>query len=448
MKSRKGFIQIPLLIAIIVGVLVLGGGGYFGVKQYQNYRADELSEVAKLRQEVEELKNQSLQNQNKVVATTKEIVSVTTTGKRVVLTNAQIIAEIKPATVYIETNKGSGTGMIIESDGLVLTSAHVIKGATSITITLSDERVLSAELVGKDEIRDIALVRASASNLPTVKLGNSDLVSPGDDVFTLGYPFGIEGDVSFKEGTISRRLSDSDSEYLETSAEIHPGNSGGPLVNKYGEVVGVNFATIGQKFSGIIVGETIKLAIPINVAKKLMSDLKLGKNILPPKPPGFDEFVRYEKERISASDLEREALKLGVEAISLAVDEKYYSALSKIDQAINVLSTFIREAKSIHIPNVSFSDTIQDKTSYQIKYHEQYTLPGYLLMKDTYKVFSKTYTDIDVQLSEYNRGFQNYEKINLLYDEGDQFKNTLWFPKIGEYVGYAKPYLDIIYPKD
>ncbi len=102
----------------------------------------------------------------------------------------------------------------------------------------------------------------------------------GDDVFTLGYPFGLEGDVSFKEGTISRRISSNDTTYLETSAEIHPGNSGGPLVNKYGEVIGINTASYGQTIEGVIIGEAIKFAIPINIAKDIIPELKDGREII------------------------------------------------------------------------------------------------------------------------------------------------------------------------
>jgi len=96
----------------------------------------------------------------------------------------------------------------------------------------------------------------------------------------LGYPFGIKGDVSFKDGTVSRKLQNGATSYIETSAEIHPGNSGGPLVNIYGQVVGINTATVGQTIQGVQVGETIKLAIPINMAVSIIPDLKNGKNVV------------------------------------------------------------------------------------------------------------------------------------------------------------------------
>lgn len=196
------------------------------------------------------------------------------------LSNAQIIELIKPATVFIETVDGTGSGMIIESDGYVLTNAHVVTGVSTAKIKLSNGDLRSASVVGRDEIVDVAILKISGEDYPTVKFGDSDAIAQGDEVFTLGYPFGLEGDVSFKEGTISRRISDGDVTFLETSAQIHPGNSGGPLVNRMGLVVGINTAGYGDTVEGINIGETIKLALPIDLIKPLISDLKGGKEIL------------------------------------------------------------------------------------------------------------------------------------------------------------------------
>jgi len=247
MKNQKGFTQIPILIAIIIGVIVVGGVGYVGIQKFQSQKT-ELGQG---------------------------MLSRPTT-----LSNSEIVNRIKPATVYIETDRGVGSGMLIDSDGYILTNAHVVSGVSAAKIKLSNGSLFSAEVTGRDEIMDLAVLKIAGNNLPKVTFGNSDNVVQGEDVFTLGYPFGLEGDVSFKEGTISRKVIDDDITYLETSAEIHPGNSGGPLVNKYGEVVGVNTAMLGQQIEGITLGETIKLAIPINVAKSIITELKNGRNIV------------------------------------------------------------------------------------------------------------------------------------------------------------------------
>jgi len=202
------------------------------------------------------------------------------TNSQKILSNTEIVAKVKPATVYIETTEGSGSGMIIDAEGYILTNAHVVAGVSTAKVKLSDGQLYSAEVKGRDEIIDVAILKISGQNFSFVTFGNSDEIAQGNNVYTLGFPFGLGGDVSFKEGTISRRISDGDTTYLETSAEIHPGNSGGPLVNHFGEVVGINSAGFGESIKGVTIGETIKLAIPINVAKGLIPDLKNGREIL------------------------------------------------------------------------------------------------------------------------------------------------------------------------
>ena len=170
--------------------------------------------------------------------------------------------------------------MIFDKEGYIVTNAHVVYDVSSAKVKLSDGSLLSAEVVGRDEIIDVALLKITGGNYPTVDFGNSDDITQGDDVFTLGYPFGLEGDVSFKEGTISRMIISDDSSYIETSAEIHPGNSGGALVNRKGEVVGMNTAGYGDSVEGVIIGESIKLAIPINIVIALIPELKDGREII------------------------------------------------------------------------------------------------------------------------------------------------------------------------
>jgi len=455
-KNQKGFIQIPLLIAIIAGVLVLGSVGYFGVKKYKNYlnikpkndnnqstTTPELSEVEKLRQEVEELKKQSLQNQNKASATIKDIAAIST-GKKSVLTNAQIISKIKPAIVYIKTQTTIGSGMIFSSDGYVLTNAHVVKGFVGVDVSLSTGTTISGNVVGRNEIIDLAVIKLDTTKqLPKVEFGDSDKVQQGDNVFTFGFPFGIEGDVSFKEGTISRRIEG----YFETSAEIHPGNSGGPLVDRYGQVIGINTAIFGKSVSGIQLGETIKLAIPINIARDLVNDLKLGKNVLPPKPPSFDEFARFEKDRRLALDMHTTASNLYDDADVLAIKEQWSATDEKIGQAIEMLYSSIADIKSLTTPPVSFSQTISDLLSLETQLFYKDVII-YKLQRYKYSIMSKHVNNIDEQISKITETISITKSINNLYDERYEFFTSTYFPKLGEYVTAAKPYLDIIYPKD
>lgn len=196
------------------------------------------------------------------------------------LNNTEIIEQLKDSVVYIETKESAGSGFIVESNGYILTNAHVVQGVSVANIILSNNTTLSASVVGRDENIDLALLKVNQTKLKKSLLGDSDGVKQGDEIFTLGYPFGIKGDVSFKEGTISRTLKSETFEYFEISADLHPGNSGGPLVNKYGQIIGISTAVFGKSIQGVSVGETIKLVIPINIAKNIMDDLKNGRSIL------------------------------------------------------------------------------------------------------------------------------------------------------------------------
>ena len=166
--------------------------------------------------------------------------------------------------------QGSGSGFIIDREGYLLTNNHVIEGAERITVTLADGRVFRGEVVGADPAIDVALVRiANAVNLPEAPLGNSDDLRPGEWVCAIGNPLGYVhsvtvGVVSF----IGRKLFDQSlDDYIQTDAAINLGNSGGPLINSRGEVVGINSA-ISPRASNI------GFAVPINQAVAILPQLK------------------------------------------------------------------------------------------------------------------------------------------------------------------------------
>lgn len=257
-----------------------------GVQQAQAMKTDDhktttntASEIEKLKKEISELKNKQLSPKAELIATKKESVDSSNVNP-VGLSNAEIIRKTKPAVVYIRTSSGAGSGMIINSTGTILTNAHVIVGVSEAQIKLSDGRTFSASILGRDEVLDVALLKIQGKNFPSIEFADSSLVQQGDNVFTLGYPFGLDGDVSFKEGTVSRTFVTNSATYFETSAEIHPGNSGGPLVNNKGMVVGINTASFGISADGVQIGETIKFAIPINFAKEKLAELEGGADSL------------------------------------------------------------------------------------------------------------------------------------------------------------------------
>jgi serine protease Do len=179
-----------------------------------------------------------------------------------------------------------GSGVIVSSDGYILTNNHVVKNASSIEVQLHDKRTFKAKLVGADPDTDLAVLKIDASGLPTAPLGNSAQLRVGDMVMAFGNPFGL--DYTMTSGIISA-LGRSGAaiegpqnvvNFIQTDAAINPGNSGGALVNVRGQVIGINTAIVsgnaGPGGEGSFIG--IGFAIPINVAKQVMTDLiKTGK---------------------------------------------------------------------------------------------------------------------------------------------------------------------------
>ncbi|HEX8550096.1 MAG TPA: Do family serine endopeptidase [Abditibacteriaceae bacterium] len=174
---------------------------------------------------------------------------------------------------------GLGSGMIIRQDGVIITNAHVVGDSDTVTVRLGDEREFKkAKVLGRDERTDIAVVKIEATNLPTVKLGDSSAVRVGDWAIAVGNPFGLEHTVTVgvisakaREVPLNRR---SPGDYLQTDASINPGNSGGPLCDIEGRVIGVNNAIYSQSGGNVGIG----FAIPINTAKDIAERLiKNGK---------------------------------------------------------------------------------------------------------------------------------------------------------------------------
>ncbi len=183
---------------------------------------------------------------------------------------------------------GLGSGVIIDSEGYILTNEHVISGADKITVKLSDGREFKGEAKGRDLRSDLAIIKIEARNLPIASLGDSDNLKIGQWTVAIGNPFGFAMDnpePTVTVGVISAlhrslgKVISRDRDYadlIQTDAAINPGNSGGPLVNLKGEVIGINVAIFST--SGGYQG--IGFAIPINNVKKILSELIAGKKIL------------------------------------------------------------------------------------------------------------------------------------------------------------------------
>jgi serine protease Do len=171
-----------------------------------------------------------------------------------------------------------GSGVIVDSDGFIVTNHHVVANADEIQVKLSDTRSFPAELVGSDPRTDVALIRVRGKNLPLAQLGNSDDLGVGDWVLAIGNPFGLEetvtaGIVSAKERVIGAGPFDN---FIQTDASINPGNSGGPLIDVDGKVVGVNSAIYSRSGGSIGIG----FAIPINLTMRVVDQLRSNRRVV------------------------------------------------------------------------------------------------------------------------------------------------------------------------
>jgi S1-C subfamily serine protease len=203
---------------------------------------------------------------------------------------AAVVAKVEPAVVSIEaaTNQGpfsatsAGSGIILTSDGEVLTNAHVVEGASSIKVTVDGQSpARTAMLVGIDSGTDLALLKVSdASNLPTATIGRSADVAVGDDVVAIGNALALQGSPTVTRGIVSAldRSLDTGSGQLtgliQTDASISSGNSGGPLVNAAGQVIGINSAAAAS--SQGTTAENIGFAIPVDKAMTVVEQLRAG----------------------------------------------------------------------------------------------------------------------------------------------------------------------------
>ena len=167
--------------------------------------------------------------------------------------------------------RGEGSGFIVTGDGYIMTNAHVVRGAQEVVVKMTDRREYPAKVIGFDDRTDVAVIKIEAANLPTVRLGNPDSLKPGQWVVAIGSPFGMENSVTAGiVSATSRSLPDDPYvPFIQTDVAVNPGNSGGPLFNLNGEVVGINSQIYSQ--TGGFMG--LSFAIPIDVANNVREQL-------------------------------------------------------------------------------------------------------------------------------------------------------------------------------
>ena len=170
---------------------------------------------------------------------------------------------------------GYGSGVIISNDGYIMTNNHVVEGGDELSVTLNDNRTFKAKLIGSDPSSDIALIKVEAKDLPTIPFGNSENLRLGEWVLAVGNPFNLTSTVTAGIVSAKSRAAATGDQlgvgaFIQTDAAVNPGNSGGALVNAAGELVGINTMIYSQ--TGNYAGYSF--AVPINIAAKVVSDIK------------------------------------------------------------------------------------------------------------------------------------------------------------------------------
>ncbi len=189
-----------------------------------------------------------------------------------------IAKSVGPSVVNIHTHQGrgvgQGSGVIVDPEGYIVTNYHVVRGTHSVKIHLSDGRLGSATVIGTDPLSDVAVLKTELDNLIAAEWGDSDKLDVGDMVWAIGSPFGLQKSTTFGIVSAKHRRGITRSpgavynEFLQTDAAVNPGNSGGPLVNIEGKVVGINTAIVGTSYQGI------SFAIPSALARETYETIR------------------------------------------------------------------------------------------------------------------------------------------------------------------------------
>lgn len=174
-------------------------------------------------------------------------------------------------------SRGQGSGVVVDANGYILTNRHVIFGSDRIQVKFDDRRVMEAQVVGVDSLTDLAVLKVAETKLIPIEWGDSETLEVGSLVWALGSPFGLERSVTFGILSAKHRSAKIGSHYqdfLQTDAAVNPGNSGGPLVDERGHLVGINTAIVGETYQGI------SFAVPSNVARNVYERLRTSGRVI------------------------------------------------------------------------------------------------------------------------------------------------------------------------
>ncbi len=201
---------------------------------------------------------------------------------------SEMVKQVRPSVVRIDSGVGSGSGAIFETQGrtgYVITNQHVVEGAVEVNVTVNDSDTYRGRVLGIDSVRDLAVVSICCGMFQTLKFGDASDLEPGDEVVAIGYALGLTGQASITRGIVSAIRYDSDlwSDVIQTDAAINPGNSGGPMLSVSGEILGINTYRIFEAGSGRP-AEGLGFAISERTVQAQIPALKIAQAALTPTP--------------------------------------------------------------------------------------------------------------------------------------------------------------------
>ena len=275
---------------------------------------------------------------------------------------------------------GSGSGVIIREDGYIVTNNHVIDGATRIEVTLNNNQTYPATLVGTDPATDVALLKVEVTGLPVIPFGDSDKLRLGEWVIAIGSPYDLRSTITAGIVSAKGRSMPSNGEFkiesfIQTDAAVNPGNSGGALVDKAGNLVGINTAIISQ--TGSYTGYSF--AVPSNIVKKIAYDLMdfgsvkravLGISMMPIDDKIAEELKLSSRNGVYIDEVSKSgaADKAGIKAgdVLIAIDSTKITNPASVQEAVsrfspgdNAVVTVLRDGKELKL-DVTFKGTSQD----------------------------------------------------------------------------------------
>ncbi len=254
MNKMNKWVLIPIIVVLAIGTIT---NGVFYLQESSKLK-DAESRIATLEGNVPILEGGISTLEGNFLAVEGEVSTLEAYDRAVI----EVVAVLEPTVVRIETSEGDGSGVIIARNGYVLTNQHLVEGATSIGITLMGGERYDATVIYWQKDWDLAILKISSTrtDFPEAVLGSSADVIVGEGVVAIGYAYRLEGQATFSRGIVSAVRTVNGFEYVQTDATINKGNSGGPLVNLKGEVIGINAGFLDE-------GLGLNFAVPIDKAK-------------------------------------------------------------------------------------------------------------------------------------------------------------------------------------